>query len=231
MIKIRVNAYGIPHAISQSKLMPRGDDVMIKLNYGKYTVPESLDKIIELQKQLHEEGLLDHGDLLGYYFSHEGLDSRYLNTPLDVISFATPGSDGIHYGFLTDFGQVEDLEKAYIVRVSPMDFDEPVKIVARNIDDFMRILCFSPIVLDLVDISTSESDFKKYPELSTDNYTNVGGNQVGEILRETFQLEPIEFIRDYLQKVKRERENEIVLSSADGIGVVNKKQHTKNGVK
>ena len=203
---------------------------MIKLNYGKYAIPEKLYKIIELQKHLHEEGLLDHGDLLGYYFSLEGLDSRYLNTPLDVISFATPGSDGIAYGFLTDFGQVEDLEKACILRVSPMDFDEPVKIIARNIDDFMRILCFSPIVLDLVDISTSESDFeklvKKYPELSTDKYTNVGENQVRGIFHETFQLEPIEFIRDYLQKVKRE----IALSSADGIGVVNKKQHTKNRV-
>ena len=51
----------------------------------------------------------------------------------------------------------------------------------------------------------------------------LGEIKLEEFLRETFQLEPIEFIRDYLQKVKRERENEIVLSSADGIGVVNKK--------
>ncbi len=146
---------------------------------------KSLYKIIELQKHLHKDGLLDHGDLLGYYFSHEGLDSRYLNTPLDVISFATPGSDGIHYGFLTDFGQVEDLEKAYIVRVSPMDFDEPVKIIARNIDDFMRILCFSPIVLDLVDISTSESDFEKWLK-NTRSYPLINILMLGEIKLEKF---------------------------------------------
>lgn len=113
---------------------------MIDLNYGKYSIPKTLKKIIDLQNQLVNEGLLEYGDLLGYYFSYEGPDSRYLNTPLDVISFARPGVDGIHFGFLTDFGQVEDLENAYIVRVSPMDFDGPVKIVARNIQDFLRII-------------------------------------------------------------------------------------------
>src|SRR4051812_6794650 len=98
---------------------------MIQLNYGKYSIPKSLDKLITLEKQLNHEGVLNYGGLLGYYFSYEGIDSRYLNTPLDLISFARPGVDGIHYGFLTDFGQVKNLETAYIVRVSPMDFDDP----------------------------------------------------------------------------------------------------------
>ncbi|MCT8137609.1 hypothetical protein H1D32_07515 [Anaerobacillus sp. CMMVII] len=64
---------------------------MIRMNYGKYHFPEKLEHVIELQKQLDKDGLLEHGDLLGYYFSYDGLDSRYLNTPLDVISLLDLG--------------------------------------------------------------------------------------------------------------------------------------------
>jgi len=84
-------------------------------NYGKYPVPTLLQQVISFQQQLSEQGLLPYGDLLGYYFAVETVESRYLNTPLDVIPFARPGVDGIHIGFLTDFGQVPDLLDAYIV--------------------------------------------------------------------------------------------------------------------
>ena len=93
----------------------------------------------------------------------------------------------VYITILTDFGQVEDLQKAYIVRVSPMDFNEPVKIIARNIDDFMRILCFSPIVLDLVDISTSSMTLKnwlkKYP-----SYPLINILMLGKIKLEEFSV-------------------------------------------
>lgn len=109
---------------------------MNDINYGKYSIPKTLLQLIDLQADLAKKGLLPYGDLIGYYFSLD--DIRYLDTPLDLLSFARPGADGIHYGFLTDFGLVEDLEEAYIVRVSPMDFDDPVKIVSRNLRDFLR---------------------------------------------------------------------------------------------
>jgi hypothetical protein len=200
------------------------NDEMIRLNYGKYSIPKQLEHVIEMQKQLEKDGLLEYGDLLGYYFSYDGLDSRYLNTPLDVISFARPGSDGIHYGFLTDFGKVTDLSNAYIVRVSPMDFDAPVKIVARNFHDLLRIMSSSPNALDIFDISTSKTQFerllKESPELST-HINNEKTNKVQEMITKKFQLEPIDSLYDYLQKVKQERDNEMVVSTEDGIGVVN----------
>jgi hypothetical protein len=200
------------------------NDEMISLNYGNYSIPEQLELVIEMQKQLEKDGLLEYEDLLGYYFSYDGLESRYLNTPLDVISFARPGSDGIHYGFLTDFGDLSDLSNAYIVRVSPMDFDDPVKIVAKNFHDFMRIISFSANAPDIFDISTSKDEFeqflKEYPELST-GINNEKQNKVREMITNKFQLEPIDSLYDYLQKVKQERENEIVVSTEDGIGVVN----------
>ncbi|MDQ1147755.1 hypothetical protein QE429_004582 [Bacillus sp. SORGH_AS 510] len=197
---------------------------MIELNYGKYSIPKTLETIIKLQEQLDHEGLLEYGALLGNYFSYDGLESRYLNTPLDVIPFARPGSDGIHYGFLTDFGQVKDLESAYIVRVSPMDFDHPVQIVARNLHDFMRILCYWPSAIEMIDITTGKSDFERLLkdelEASFDDINNVSASKINKTVRESFQLAPIDSLYEYLQEVKKEREHEIVLPTEDGIGVV-----------
>ncbi|MBT2730689.1 hypothetical protein J7E63_28150 [Bacillus sp. ISL-75] len=199
---------------------------MVKLNYGKYSIPAILDKIIGLQLQLQKAGLLESGDVLGYYFSYEGVDSRYLNTPLDVIAFARPGSDGIHFGFLTDFGQRKDLENTYIVRVSPMDFDDPVKIVARNIHDFLRILCFSPSVLDMVDFTTSERNLEKW--VKECSQLSINQNKVRNMFCHTFQLTPIDSLYEYIQKVKQERDTEIVLSTEDGIGVASTNKNAIN---
>ncbi|WP_153733068.1 hypothetical protein [Sporosarcina obsidiansis] len=51
---------------------------MIAFNYGKYQVYTKLIQLIKLQEALNNERLLHYGDLLGYYFSLEWLDSRYL---------------------------------------------------------------------------------------------------------------------------------------------------------
>jgi len=139
-----------------------------------------------------------------------------------VIKFASPGVDGVHFGFLTDFGQVKDLEDAYIVRVDPMDSDEPVHIVARNIQDFLRLLCFAPDALFNVDVTTSEEYIKKNYELATFPDLDDIHVMVSKRLRQRFFLEPIGSLYGYMQKVKLERESEIVLPTEDGIGVINK---------
>jgi hypothetical protein len=41
---------------------------MVELNYGKYQVPETLKKVITLQKKLNDEGVLEYGDMLGLFF-------------------------------------------------------------------------------------------------------------------------------------------------------------------
>ncbi|WP_066310419.1 hypothetical protein [Bacillus sp. FJAT-29814] len=197
---------------------------LVKLNYGKYPVPPKLEKISFMQNELKSRGLLKYGDLLGLYFSIDGVDKRYLNTPLDVISFAWPAVDGMHYGFLTDFGQVEDLEKALIVRVSPMDFGDPVKIVARNLEDFYRLLCFAPDALFLVDITTTEDRFNRlaqqYPGLITAQPEEDEHTKIREIFQKEFELKPIRNLYDYLQQTKNERDKEIIIQTEDGIGVI-----------
>ncbi|MGD6844689.1 hypothetical protein ACQCVH_19515 [Bacillus infantis] len=191
----------------------------VKLNYGKFEIPERLQEVIHLQKDLDKKGLLPYGDLLGLYYDYEGVDSRYLNTPLDVISFARPGIDGIHFGFLTDFGSVSDLHNAYIVRVSPMDFDDPVKLVARNLEDFLSIAVYTPHVLDAIELSSSPEDVEKYIKQS-EEYSDENRRTVVKAVQEALQLQPIDSLSYYLQKVNNEREESVQFKTEDGVGVV-----------
>ncbi|MFC0189409.1 hypothetical protein ACFFJY_13980 [Fictibacillus aquaticus] len=200
---------------------------MANKSYGKYEVPETLKKIIALQNELKERGKLQYGDLLGLYFAIEGLESRYLNTPLDVIPFARPGVDGIHFGFLTEFGQVRDLEEAYIVRVIPMDFDDPVQIVARNIRDFMTLLCCHPPALEVLDNNVSEEYYLKVAEEYPDITGGSQKDEVKELFQQTFQLQPLPDILDYYNTDRNERYKEIVVETEDGIGVVNRASETE----
>jgi hypothetical protein len=192
---------------------------VIKRNYGKYPVPETLKKLIDLQKDLEQKGLLPYGDLLGLYFSLAEVDDRYLNTPIDLIAFARPGSDGIHFGFLTDFGLVEDLEEAYIVRVSPMDFDDPVKIVARNLRDFLKLLCSYPASLEVLEINSTEEDFKRAENIAAEDPVSP---EVRDIFKNAFDLEPIGDLFLFFKRLKEARAKATVLKTGDGIGIVNK---------
>ena len=69
-------------------------------------------------------------------------DTYYTVTPVDAITFCRTGGDGCHFAFLTDFGAQNDLENAPIVFVSPMDWDDYVKLVARNLRDFLGLVCY-----------------------------------------------------------------------------------------
>ncbi|MFB7138383.1 hypothetical protein ACFCYN_01815 [Gottfriedia sp. NPDC056225] len=194
----------------------------VQLNYGKYEIPKTLANAINLQSELKSEGVTQFGELGGLFFSYEKIDTRYLNTPLDVIQFASTGSDGVHFGFLTDFGQVNDLENAYIVRVSPMDSDDPVQIVARNLRDFLRLLCYAPGAVEIVDVTTDEDTFHSVPEIAATQTIEGYDAEVRKALQQRFSLEPINSIEGYLNEVKNERESEILLPTEDSLGITNK---------
>ena len=199
---------------------------MVLLNYGKYSIPKRLNGIIDIQKQVNEQGLEKYGDMLGYYFSLEGINTRYLNTPLDVIAFARPGVDGIHFGFLTDFGLVDDLHNAYIVRVTPMEFDEPVQIVARNINDFIRLLCYYPSAVDMLHMNSTKVKIEQFlnnsPMIPKETILNNEEYQVQQVLLNALQLDPITDLEKYFYDIQQERLQETVISTFDGIGVTNK---------
>ena len=199
---------------------------MIKQNYGKYSIPKRLNELIDIQKRVNDLGIEKYGDMLGYYFSLEGIDTRYLNTPLDVIAFARPGVDGIHFGFLTEFGQVADLHNAYIVRVTPMDFENPVQIVARNMNDFLCLLCYYPSAMDLLHINSTTANIEqflsKYPLIPKETILNNEEYRVQQVLWDALQLEPINNLEKYFYTIQQDRLQETVLPTLDSIGVTNK---------
>ncbi|HZG88198.1 hypothetical protein [Paenibacillus sp.] len=188
-------------------------------NYGKYAVPSMLTQLVELQSQMKHP----HGHLLHLYFGLDDVTSRYFMTPVDGIGFARPGADGIHYCFLTDFGVAASLEDAYIVRVSPMDFGDPVRIVARNLKEFLRLLCFRPVAADLLDTRVSREQYERwneeYPgwEGTRDDISREAARRVIE----RFSLEPVgDDLYSYYQELGRERAAAVVAATKDSIGVV-----------
>ena len=105
---------------------------------GKYKeFPQTLNVLTTLDQDLQKEGY-DLFDQLSLFLLDE--DFSYDVTPYDVIPFANIGADGIHYGFLTEFGRTKRLEDAFIVCVSPMNFGDHVKIIARNLTEFIDVI-------------------------------------------------------------------------------------------
>ena len=104
-------------------------------NFGKYDVPPTLQILIDLEEALGEREHFYYG--FNFYLSMTNF--RYFNTPSDVIVFGNIGADGIHYGFLTDYGSAVELEETPIVCVCPMDFEQPTRIIAKNLRDFLCI--------------------------------------------------------------------------------------------
>ncbi|MCA0757120.1 hypothetical protein KP806_18820 [Paenibacillus sp. N4] len=185
--------------------------------------PLLLERVSEMARQSEYIDFSAGKDFLGLYFGYD--DIHYLNTPLDAVSFAWPGADGIHFAFLTDFSTADSLEEAYIVRVEPMSFDDPVKIVARDFKDFLRLLCYYPIAIELAHAGISENDFtalaKRYPSLITGkpDYYYEQGRGVAQKVIEAFGLEPFGDVFDYLRDLHIGRLKKVVFHTWDGIGI------------
>lgn len=202
------------------------------LFFGKYDKPELLTK---LEKHQSKGKSWEH---LGFYID---FDHHYTITPLDVIPFAGTGGDGIHFGFLTDFGNERDLEDAPIVIVSPTN-DPPLKLVANNLKDFLRILIL------IGDAEFLDEDYNSEEEISTRlaewdalSEEDWQGNPLSESeiqeakkrlqntlsqresLRKTLidemGITPMDSITSYTKKIRTGRAKKIRLEDSYGIGI------------
>jgi hypothetical protein len=192
-------------------------------NFGKYDVPATLEKLIQFESMLDdpEQFYL----CFQFYLSMEG--DRYFNTPSDVVVFGRIGVDGIHYGFLTDYGSAADLETAQIVCVSPMDFEAPIRIIARNIKEFLGV--------NLTDSSQFYNQFgseEKYlaskarwaEEAESSSYMlsekdSLVREEAEKFLREKVRVPYIVNPYQYVEKVYIERQKLISIQTQDGLGV------------
>ncbi|MGN7941427.1 MULTISPECIES: hypothetical protein [Bacillaceae] len=192
-------------------------------NFGKYVVPPTLQRLIDLQNDLGDTEDFFKG--LDFYLSLENF--RYFNTPSDVIVFGNIGANGIHYGFLTDYGSVTELEVAPIVCVSPMDFDTPIRIVARNLREFLRVnltdsaLFYNHFSSEEKYLETKErwtTEEANSPYQPTENEKQVR-ERVQRFLLENFQLPHIDNPYRYVQDVGLARQRNVCIQTMDGLGV------------
>ena len=141
-------------------------------NLGQYKkMPPTFQKLQELQDELEKEGY--SLDSLGIMLDTD--DCSYYVTPCDVITFATTGSDGIHFGLLTDFGCVSDLEDAYVVYISPMDFGSAVFLAARNLKEFIDLLFTMKDSMEIGNFLSIEMADELEEEFEEDNRDNEYG--------------------------------------------------------
>lgn len=103
---------------------------------------------------------------------------------------------------------MKDLSAAYIVRVSPMNFEQPVELIARNLHDFLCMLCFHPQLL--------ESDTEQSP--------------LSEEIATALKLKPIEASVHYIEQLQQLRMQEVALDTLDGIGIVHTVDDSKEQI-
>lgn len=201
--------------------------------FGEYKKPELLQQLEEYQNTKGQTW-----EWLGFYIEY---DHHYSVTPLDVIPFAGTGGDGIHFGFLTDFDTITDLENAPIVCVSPSN-DPPIKLVAKNLTDFLRLVVAvgEAEFLD-EDYQTdeevktrlqkwdkvSETDWQGKP-LPKDEIEQMkqktaeiqqGRAQLAKTLKDQFQIDPMLNVSQYIKDLRASRQQEITIETSEDIGI------------
>ncbi|MBI2422208.1 MAG: hypothetical protein HYV27_05205 [Candidatus Hydrogenedentes bacterium] len=185
------------------------------INYGMPAVIQELEQIDKEYEEFH--GLAT----LGFYIA---LDyCRYMITPADLVPFACTGGDGIHFGFLTDYGKTTDLSKAPIVCVSPMD-DPPLNVVARDIYNFLAIVCKvrDAEKLEYVDFSIPENEWLDEIVnvwLDSDEHLKAA-NLLSSAIMDRFTLEEPASVYASIEAVRAERKREICIETLDGLGIV-----------
>ncbi|MFF2886150.1 hypothetical protein [Paenibacillus sp. NPDC057967] len=193
-------------------------------NFGSYNPPPTLQELIRLKEELGGHDPFYAG--LNFYLELGSF--RYFNTPCDVVVFGSNGVDGIHYGFLTDFGTVDQLEHAPIVCVSPMDFDRPAKIIANDIKEFLSLLLtdeelFYNVFAAEEDYRAAKQRWKEEAAASPYGPTKEQKQKRADmirVLRERVSLPQVENPYRHLELLAQQRQERIAALTQDLLGVV-----------
>ena len=90
-------------------------------------------------EQFPHEYLATGPGAIGLFFHNPPKNAEYRSTPLNTITFASIGVDGIHFGSITDGGNVDP--NCPVVVTIPMAFDNPNFIVGESLYDFLCLGC------------------------------------------------------------------------------------------
>ncbi|NMO96456.1 hypothetical protein [Paenibacillus lemnae] len=194
-------------------------DTSLLAAYGSYKVPEIIVSLHTLDKHFLDRGF--SMDLISFRLANSYFP--YSITPPDLIPIADTGGAGIHFGFLTDFGRVKHLEDAPIVCVTPTD-DPPLRLVARNIVEFMDLIVSVPHAECLEawwphrdgdqppeTYETVDDDAPQSLRLAYDEIHSRLKQELGAANRP---------VLPYLRETMNERAQSSVLSTLDGLGII-----------
>ena len=127
--------------------------------------------------------------------SQSDSDVTYYCTPKEADIIGWAGVDGIHYCTIAPFGEM-------IFAVSPMNFGNCVHPIARNFSDLLRLL------LTCGDMAALEQcyawDEEQYKAFLIDCPITAKQQEVLDIIRNEFALQPIEDAFSYVKKLQAE---------------------------
>jgi hypothetical protein len=190
----------------------------------KYEIPPTLLELLELNRKLNNAGHFYR--IFNFYLCEDQM--RYFNTPSDCLVFGNTGMDGIHYGILTDYGAVADLEEAWIVCVSPMDFDQPTRVIARNLKEFLSVnrtdseLFYNSFATEQHYLNTKRQwgeEEANSPYRPSEAERLDQERERNEVL-DSFELPIIQDGYQYVQSIQEQRRSMITLQTQDGLGVI-----------
>lgn len=205
-----------------------------KFYFGNYEKPELL---IELEKYEKQKDF--SWEYLGFYIAY---DAHYTPTPLDAIPFAGTGGDGIHFAFLTDFGRNNDLSNSPIICVSPSN-DPPVKLVAKNLTDFLSLVATVGVAEFLDEDYDSDSEIQTrledWDRVETVDYSGnplpkeeidlfekqtaqnqVKRKELRQILKDKFNIDTISSVVEYISDIRRDRGSHVNVQTIDDLGIL-----------
>ncbi|MFI2856172.1 hypothetical protein ACH6EH_03415 [Paenibacillus sp. JSM ZJ436] len=187
--------------------------------YGSYEIPDMIQRLFQLSHSLAAQGI----DMSMIGFRMEDSYFAYSITPPDLIPFASTGGDGIHFGFLTEFGRISQLEEASIVCVTPTD-DPPIRLMARNLQEFLDL------IVSVHHVETLER-WWAYKGLNqppweeeawaddTPLWLQEHHQVIQEALKQHFGAAPRPVL-PYFQEILLERQQNCAIDTSDGLGIV-----------
>ena len=97
-------------------------------------------RVHDLTVQRFPHEYLDEGlGAIGLFLHDPPKNARYPATPVNSITFASIGVDGIHFGSITDANAVDPM--APVVLTIPMALEAPNYVVGESLYDFLCLGC------------------------------------------------------------------------------------------
>ncbi len=187
------------------------------LYFGNYRKPALLVELEMLQVEKLANTTLKL-EALGFSIAYT---EYHPTTPLDVIVFAVTRQEGIHFGFLTDFGKQPNLEEAPIVLISPSSEPAP-RVVAANLREFLSLVVAVKQADGLVYINSIEDESRIKEAIQTTRITSdIHQQELKNLLREFRKLgiEERSGVYTYMQEVRRQRNSQTLIPTVDEMGI------------